>query len=210
MARAGATGGGGTARARLRIDDRHVLKSTWGLPSAPPPRTDFPAEESPFGFILAHTAPRVVNDSWDHDVLRSVPDADPSAYVRGQYEGYREVNGVEPGSETETYAALRLGIDNWRWAGVPFLIRTGKALPVSATEVDIRFRLPPAILMGGDRVGEVKRHNHMTLRIGPEPGASLGVMVKAPGEDRPDPVLVLPDIAPDPGQQSQDDNDDGP
>ncbi len=121
------------------------------------------------------------------DVLRAVPDADPSAYVRGQYDGYREVTGVEPGSETETYAALRLEIDNWRWAGVPFLIRTGKALPVSATEVDIRFRLPPAILMG-DRVGEVKRHNHMTLRIGPEPGASLGVMVKAPSEDRPEPV----------------------
>ncbi len=57
----------------LVLDDRHVLKSTWGLPAAPPPRTDFPAEESPFGFILAHTAPRVVNDSWDHEVLRSVP-----------------------------------------------------------------------------------------------------------------------------------------
>jgi len=121
------------------------------------------------------------------DVLRSIPDADPSAYVRGQYEGYREVKGVRPDSETETFAALRLEIDNWRWAGVPFLIRTGKALPVTATEVDIRFRLPPAILMG-DRIGEVKRHNHMTLRIGPEPGASLGVMVKAPGEDRPEPV----------------------
>ena len=121
------------------------------------------------------------------DVLRSIPDADPSAYVRGQYEGYREVKGVRPDSETETFAALRLEIDNWRWAGVPFLIRTGKALPVTATEVDIRFRLPPAILMG-DRVGEVKRHNHMTLRIGPEPGASLGMMVKAPGEDRPEPV----------------------
>jgi glucose-6-phosphate 1-dehydrogenase len=120
-------------------------------------------------------------------VLRSIPDADPSAYVRGQYEGYRAVKGVKPDSETETFAALRLEIDNWRWAGVPFLIRTGKALPVTATEVDIRFRLPPAILMG-DSIGEVKRHNHMTLRIGPEPGASLGVMVKAPGEDRPDPV----------------------
>jgi diguanylate cyclase (GGDEF)-like protein/PAS domain S-box-containing protein len=57
----------------LVLDDRHVLKSAWGLPSAPPPRTDFPAGESPFGFVLAHTAPRVVNDSWDHDVLRSLP-----------------------------------------------------------------------------------------------------------------------------------------
>ncbi|HZO18334.1 MAG TPA: diguanylate cyclase [Gemmatimonadaceae bacterium] len=57
----------------LVLDDRHVLKSTCGLPSAPPPRTDFPADESPFGFIVAHTAPRVVNDSWDHEVLRSIP-----------------------------------------------------------------------------------------------------------------------------------------
>ncbi len=121
------------------------------------------------------------------DVLRSVPDADPSAYVRGQYEGYRDVKGVAPDSQTETYAALRLEIDNWRWAGVPFLIRTGKALPMTATEVDIRFRLPPAILMG-DRVSEVKRHNHVTLRIGPDPGASLGVLLKEPGQDRSDPV----------------------
>ena len=57
----------------LVLGDRHVLKSTWGLPAAPPPRTDFPATESPFGFILAHTAPRVVNDSWDHEVLRALP-----------------------------------------------------------------------------------------------------------------------------------------
>jgi glucose-6-phosphate 1-dehydrogenase len=121
------------------------------------------------------------------DVLRSIPDADPSAYVRGQYEGYRDVKGVAPGSETETFAALRLEVDNWRWAGVPFLIRTGKALPTTGTEVDIRFRLPPAILMG-DRVGEVHRHNHITLRIGPEPGASLGVLLKEPGRDRSEPV----------------------
>ena len=57
----------------LALEDRHVLKSAWGLPSAPPPRTDFPANESPFGFIMARTAPRVVNDSWDHEVLRTVP-----------------------------------------------------------------------------------------------------------------------------------------
>ena len=57
----------------LEIGDRHVLKSAWGLPAAPPPRTDFPASESPFGFILARTAPRVVNDSWDHEVLRALP-----------------------------------------------------------------------------------------------------------------------------------------
>jgi glucose-6-phosphate 1-dehydrogenase len=121
------------------------------------------------------------------DVLRAIPDADPGSYVRGQYEGYRDTKGVAADSQTETFAALRLGIDNWRWSGVPFLIRTGKALPTTATEVDVRFRLAPAILMG-DRVGEVKRHNHITLRIGPEPGASLGVLLKEPGVDRSGPV----------------------
>ncbi len=57
----------------LVLDDRHILKSAWGLPSAPPPRTDFPANESPFGFALARTAPRVVNDTWDHEVLKALP-----------------------------------------------------------------------------------------------------------------------------------------
>jgi glucose-6-phosphate 1-dehydrogenase len=121
------------------------------------------------------------------DVLRAIPDADPAAYVRGQYEGYRDTKGVTPDSTTETFAALRLEIDNWRWAGVPILIRAGKALPVTATDVDVRFRLAPAILMG-DRVGEVKRHNHVTLRIGPDPGVSLGLLLKEPGEDRSSPV----------------------
>jgi glucose-6-phosphate 1-dehydrogenase len=70
---------------------------------------------------------------------------------------------------------------------VPFLLRAGKSLATTSTEVDIRFRLAPAILMG-ERVGEVKRHNHMTLRISPDPGASLGVLLKEPGEDRSEPV----------------------
>ncbi|MDQ6775343.1 MAG: glucose-6-phosphate dehydrogenase, partial [Actinomycetota bacterium] len=68
-------------------------------------------------------------------VLRSIEDADPRYYVRGQYEGYRDIDGVAKDSTTETYAALRLEIDNWRWAGVPFFIRTGKCLPMKATEV---------------------------------------------------------------------------
>ena len=63
-------------------------------------------------------------------VFRSMPDADPAHYVRGPVEGYRQIDGVAPDSTTETYAALRLEIDNWRWSGVPFFIRTGKNLPV--------------------------------------------------------------------------------
>ncbi len=121
------------------------------------------------------------------DVLRAMPDADPAAYVRGQYEGYHDVKGVAPDSDTETFAALRLTIDNWRWAGVPFLIRTGKALPVTATEVDVQFRLPPAILMG-DRTEEVPHHNHIKLRIGHDAGVSLGVLLKEPAQERSEPV----------------------
>jgi len=76
-------------------------------------------------------------------VFRSMPDADPATCVRGQYEGYRGITGVAPRSATETYAALRLEIDNWRWAGVPFFIRTGKRLPVTQTELRVVFRRPP-------------------------------------------------------------------
>jgi glucose-6-phosphate 1-dehydrogenase len=76
-------------------------------------------------------------------VFRAIADADPAHYVRGQYDGYRQIDGVAPDSTTETYAALRLGIDNWRWAGVPFFIRTGKRLPVKLTELLLLFKHPP-------------------------------------------------------------------
>jgi glucose-6-phosphate 1-dehydrogenase len=78
-------------------------------------------------------------------VLRAIPTADPEHYVRGQYKGYREIDGVAKDSTTETYAALRLEIENWRWAGVPFFIRTGKCLPVAETEVRLVFKQPPRI-----------------------------------------------------------------
>ena len=74
-----------------------------------------------------------------------MPDADPKHYVRGQYDGYLGIDGVAAGSTTETYAALRLEIDNWRWSGVPFFIRTGKRLPVTQTELRLVFRRPPRL-----------------------------------------------------------------
>jgi glucose-6-phosphate 1-dehydrogenase len=114
------------------------------------------------------------------DVFRAMPGADPAHYVRGQYEGYREVDGVAPGSTTETFAALRLRIENWRWAGVPFYVRAGKKLAMTATEVDIRFRSPPAIMLG-DGVRALRHHNHMKLRIGEDAGASIGLLLKKPG-----------------------------
>ena len=81
-------------------------------------------------------------------VFRSMPDADPAHYVRGQYDGYREIDGVAKDSSTETYAALRLEIENWRWSGVPFFIRTGKDLPVTQTELRLVFKHPPRLGLG--------------------------------------------------------------
>ncbi len=78
-------------------------------------------------------------------VFRATADADPGRYVRGQYEGYRQIDGVAADSSTETYAALRLEIDNWRWAGVPFFVRTGKCLAATQTELRLVFKHPPRL-----------------------------------------------------------------
>jgi glucose-6-phosphate 1-dehydrogenase len=78
-------------------------------------------------------------------VFKAMPEADPSAYVRGQYEGYRDTPGVAAGSTTETFAALRLEVDNWRWSGIPFFLRTGKHLPITQTELRLVFDQPPRL-----------------------------------------------------------------
>ena len=91
--------------------------------------------------------PQTIKDA-QTAVFRSVVTADPANYVRGQYDGYRAIDGVASDSATETFAALRLDIDNWRWAGVPFFIRTGKRLPVTQTEVRLVFKHPPRLGFG--------------------------------------------------------------
>ncbi len=78
-------------------------------------------------------------------VYRAINTADPANYVRGQYDGYLAIDGVAKDSQTETYAALRLEIDNWRWSGVPFYIRTGKCLPATQTELRLVFKQPPRL-----------------------------------------------------------------
>jgi glucose-6-phosphate 1-dehydrogenase len=105
-------------------------------------------------------------------VLRSTADADPAHYVRGQYTGYREIDGVAARSRTETYAALRLEVDNWRWAGVPFFIRTGKRLPLTQTEVRLVFRHPPRLgfVAGGHRRPEP---DQLVVRLDPTVGIQL-------------------------------------
>jgi glucose-6-phosphate 1-dehydrogenase len=111
-------------------------------------------------------------DDRKHDVFSAMPDLDPGRVVRGQYVGYREVEGVAPDSDTETFVALRTEIDNWRWAGVPFFIRAGKALPVRATEVRVVFKHPPRIGFMKDG-GHRPEPNHYILRIDPDPGTSI-------------------------------------
>jgi glucose-6-phosphate 1-dehydrogenase len=113
------------------------------------------------------------------DVFKAMPAANPERYVRGQYDGYLSVPGVSSQSQTETFAALRLEIDNWRWSGVPFFIRAGKAMPVRATEIRIVFKCPPRLPFA--------RHSpppdEFILRIDPSPGADLMVQAKRPGAE---------------------------
>ena len=114
------------------------------------------------------------------EVFRAMPAADPAHYVRGQYDGYLSVPGVAPGSQTETFAALRLEIENWRWSGVPFFIRAGKALAERVTEVRVIFKRPPRSAFTS---GLTLDADELVLRIDPKPGADLVVQAKKPGAD---------------------------
>jgi len=103
-----------------------------------------------------------------HTAFRSMPDADPAHYVRGQYEGYRSIEGVAPDSSTETYAALRLDVENWRWSGVPFFIRTGKQLPITQTELRLIFKRPPPLGFGV--MGPQTEANQVVVKLDPTTG----------------------------------------
>ncbi len=108
-------------------------------------------------------------------IFRTIPPLSPVNIVRGQFRGYREESGVSPHSDVETFAAVRLEIDSWRWAGVPFLIRAGKRMPTTATEVFVKLRKPPLAKMGADG------RNYFRFRLGPDIELSLGGRVKRPG-----------------------------
>ena len=117
------------------------------------------------------------------DVFTAMAEADPAHYVRGQYAGYLDEAGVAEGSQTETFCAMRFEIDNWRWAGVPFFVRAGKAMPVTVTEVRIVFNTTPWL---GFVPKDAPRPeaNQLVLRISPKPGARLRMQAKA--ADGPD------------------------
>jgi glucose-6-phosphate 1-dehydrogenase len=120
------------------------------------------------------------------EVFCAMPDANSARCVRGQYDRYRGIPGVAPDSTTETFVAARFHIDNWRWAGVPFFIRAGKALACRATEVRVFFRRPPrlAFVPAPPR----PEPNQVVLRVDPEPGLRVVLQSKAPEKGTCQPV----------------------
>jgi glucose-6-phosphate 1-dehydrogenase len=128
------------------------------------------------------------------DVFRAMPAAEPSCVVRGQYDGYRKIEGVQPDSDTETFVALRLEIENWRWAGVPILVRAGKALARTATEVVVRLQRVPQLHWGAHRL-DCPGHDDVLLRIGRHPGVSIFLRAKTPGQELSQPVSLDLDFA---------------
>jgi glucose-6-phosphate 1-dehydrogenase len=114
------------------------------------------------------------------EFFKAVRAADPEHYVRGQYEGFREVKDVAADSTTETFAAVELEVDNWRWSGVPFFIRAGKFMPAKASEVTVTFKRPPRLGVGS---GGKPDPNQLTVRIEPAPGARIRLFAKRAGEE---------------------------
>jgi len=119
-------------------------------------------------------------------VLRSIPPIGENELVRGQFHGYRQEPGVAPDSQVETFAALRLEIDSWRWQGVPFYIRAGKSLPVTCTEVIVRLREAPRIFPHCAAIP-----NYLRFRINPDMAIALGTMVDADDREVGEPVELL-------------------
>ncbi len=113
-------------------------------------------------------------------LFRAMRPLDPKHVVRGQFRGYREEAGVAPDSQVETFAALRLHIDTWRWAGVPFYIRAGKHLPITATEVKVDLKTPPLAIFDHSTAAQ---SNYFRFRLGPEVVISAGARVKRAGDE---------------------------
>jgi glucose-6-phosphate 1-dehydrogenase len=122
-------------------------------------------------------------------LFRAMRPLDPAHVVRGQFRGYRDEPGVAKESRVETFAALRLEIDTWRWAGIPFYIRAGKCLPITATEVMVDLKCPPLAIF--DEIS-LATSNYFRFRLSPEVVISAGARVKQPGEEmRGEPVELI-------------------
>jgi glucose-6-phosphate 1-dehydrogenase len=110
-------------------------------------------------------------------LMKAIRPLDATSLVRGQYRGYRAVPGVRPDSPVETYVALKLCVDSWRWAGVPVFIRAGKNLPLTAAEVFVEYEKPPRMVFGEDL-----SHGYVRLRLSPDVAVAVGLRMKRPGE----------------------------
>jgi glucose-6-phosphate 1-dehydrogenase len=143
------------------VIQNHLFQVLANLAMEPPPRTD---TES-------------IRDE-KVKVLKAIPPLESKDVVRGHFRGYRNEKGVAPDSQVETFAALQLEIDSWRWKGVPFYIRAGKCLPVTCAEIVVRFRQPPTMYSEFNL-----KANHFRFRISPEVELAFGMNVIAPGED---------------------------
>jgi glucose-6-phosphate 1-dehydrogenase len=110
-------------------------------------------------------------------VLKAIPPLDPGYLVRGQFRGYRSEKGVAPNSQVETFAALRLEVNSWRWQGVPFYIRAGKSLPVTCTEIVVRLRRPPTVFPTCSPA-----RNYVRYRISPDVTSAIGLTTMDPEE----------------------------
>jgi glucose-6-phosphate 1-dehydrogenase len=143
------------------VIQNHLFQILANLAMEPPPRTD---SES-------------IRDE-KVKVLKAIPPLDQKNIVRGQFRGYRNEKGVAQDSKMETFAALQLEIDSWRWEGVPFYIRAGKCLPVTCAEIVVRLRQPPTMYQGFNLM-----RNDFRLRLSPEVTLAFGMNVIAPGQD---------------------------
>jgi glucose-6-phosphate 1-dehydrogenase len=130
-------------------------------------------------------------------LFHSVETASPGHYVRGQYDGYRSIDGVAADSATETYAALRLEIENWRWSGVPFFIRTGKCLPATQTELRLVFKRPPRLGFARGRESEA---NQLVVRMDPSTGVRLIVDAHRADVGGPAPITLDVEFAAEGGE----------
>jgi glucose-6-phosphate 1-dehydrogenase len=131
-------------------------------------------------------------------LFRAVVEADPAHYVRGQHDGYLDVDGVAPDSTTETYAALRLDIENWRWSGVPFFIRTGKLLPATQTEVRLVFKHPPRL--GFAALAGSPEPDQFVIKLDPSTGVQLVLDARRANTAKVEPITLDMEFAEEGGE----------